>query len=220
MLCDLFQHSLNTWVVSSDWRHAHVKHTFKSDVTSDATSYRPISLNSALRKFMEYVLHTYIIIHLDNTIFPFFANQPGIRKEYSWRSSFEFIDDLYFNSHAGTYNAMFIGFTKAFDTGPRSHLLMELSSLIIYYHVANRISLFLTYRARLVAINDSISQWSVLGPFLFFIYISEITTSIDLVRLFADNNVIYKRTDNSNDGVILQQNLNKTNTGLQVANEN
>ena len=55
----IFNHSLNTGIVPSDWKMANIMPLFKKGDRSQPNNYRPISLTSIVSKLFE---HTYIIL--------------------------------------------------------------------------------------------------------------------------------------------------------------
>ena len=83
---------------------------------------------------------------------------------------------------------------------------------------ANWMNAFLLNHTQVVSINgihsnpvdvvSGVHQGSVLGPFLFLLYINDFTTNIDsTLRLFADDSVIYREIHSHQDQILLQQDL-------------
>ena len=58
-------------------------------------------------------------------------------------------------------------------------------------------------------VTSGVPQGTVLGPTLFLIYINDIAENIKSnIRLFADDCVVYRQIDSTQDHVILQEDLN------------
>jgi hypothetical protein len=60
LLSTLFRYSLQTCKFQSYWKLTRVMPSFKKDVKSSPSNYRPISLLSCVGKVMERVVHKYI----------------------------------------------------------------------------------------------------------------------------------------------------------------
>ena len=52
MLTHIFQQSLSTGVLPTQWKHAYVTPIFKKGAKTDPTNYRPVSLTSVVCKSM------------------------------------------------------------------------------------------------------------------------------------------------------------------------
>ena len=61
MLTHIFQQSLSTGVLRTQWKHAYVTPIFKKGAKSDPTNYRPVSLTSVVCKSMEHILVSQIM---------------------------------------------------------------------------------------------------------------------------------------------------------------
>ena len=90
----IFQKSLDTGVVPSDWRTAHVSPIYKKGFKYNPENYRPISLTCICSKILEHVVVSSIMTHADthNILYPL---QHGFRKFRSCESQLlEFIGDV------------------------------------------------------------------------------------------------------------------------------
>lgn len=96
--------------------------------------------------------------------------------------------------------------------------MMKLARLNINSSVLNWIAAFLTKRYQYVSVNDhnspltevksGVPQGSVLGPILFLVYINDVGNNLSSnVRLFADDCVIYRKINSSEDSNTLQTDL-------------
>jgi hypothetical protein len=82
MISDLFQSSVNTGTVPTDWREAIFTPVFKNGAKSKPEKYRPISLICILSKVLEHIIVSSIMNHLDNhnLLYPL---QQGFRSKLS-----------------------------------------------------------------------------------------------------------------------------------------
>ena len=62
----IFNHSLNTGIVPSDWKMANITPLFKKGDRSQPNNYRPISLTSIVSKLFEHILSSNIRKHLES----------------------------------------------------------------------------------------------------------------------------------------------------------
>ena len=70
MLTHIFQQSLSTGMLPTQWKHAYVTPIFKKGAKTDPINYRPVSLTSVVSKSMEHILASQIMQHLSKyTIF-------------------------------------------------------------------------------------------------------------------------------------------------------
>ena len=124
------------------------------------------------------------------------------------------------NDHSSTL-AVFIDFSKAFDTVNNSILLRKLERYGISGNALNLFASYLDNRSQSVKVGNEISeiksiniglpQGSVLAPYLFLIYVNDVSSISNLFStvLFADDtNLIFQDKN-------LNNLIEKTNLGLQ-----
>ena len=99
-------------------------------------------------------------------------------------------------------DAIYLDFSKAFDTVPHHRLLKKLERYGITGSILNWVKDFLSNRSQFVKINESesshlpvtsgVPQGSVLGPTLFIYYINDLPncTSADM-KIFADDTKLF-----------------------------
>ena len=111
ILCIIYQKSLDTGEVPTDWRTAHVSPIFKKGSKYNPENYKPISLTCICCKIMEHVVVSAIMTHADNhnILYPL---QHGFRKNRSCETQLlEFIDDVTKNIETSkqtcTHNGLF-----------------------------------------------------------------------------------------------------------------
>ena len=220
ILTHIFQQSLDSGTVPTQWKHAFVSPVFKKGNKTDPTNYRPISLTSVVCKIMEHILSSQIMKHLeDNNILS--ENQFGFRSNHSCESQlFITINDITkaLNDKLQV-DAAILDFSKAFDKVAHSRLLYKLDYYGIRGNLLNWFDSFLSGRSQQVVVEGTksetctvtsgVPQGSVLGPILFLIYINDITINVHSeIRLFADDILLYRTINSSNDHIVMQNDLN------------
>lgn len=215
----LFTQSLKEHAVPSEWKLANVVPIYKSGNRHCVENYRPVSLLSGSSKLMEHVIYSCVFRHLEDNSY-FSGAQHGFRQGFSCVTQLiEFYHCLTLSFDKGLQtDVLFLDFRKAFDVVPHSFLIHKLRFLGIDRDVVLWIEDYLRGRAQRVVVNGEMSsvccvnsgvpQGSVLGPLLFLIFINDITSNIDSqIRLFADDCVIYREIDSSEDSLKLQVDL-------------
>jgi len=181
----IFEASVRTNQLPSDWTAANISVIHKKGKKSELSNYRPISLTCIVCKLMEGFIRNYILNHfLDNN---FFSNkQFGFLKGRSTVLQLLHIMDKWTEclENGGQINAIYSDFEKAFDKVPHRLLLQKLRHYRLNENVINWIKSFLCYRKQRVKLNGFYSDWAevlsgipqgtILGPILFIIYINDL----------------------------------------------
>ena len=212
VLSKVFQTSLDTDEVPSDWKKANIVPLFKKGDKHQVSNYRPVSLTSVSCKVLEYIVHSNLINHcLHHDILC--DNPHGFRARRS--CEIQLITTLQsiasqLRSGKDQVNFILLDFSKAFDKIPHRRLLHKRDFYGVRDDTLHWIQSFLSYRKQQVLLEGSMStetdvlsgvpQGTVLGPLLFLAFINDLpeSTSSD-TRLFADDALIYSHNKSNED---------------------
>ena len=207
-LRDIFQRSLDTAVLPSDWRTANVSAVFKKGDKHQPENYRPISLTYVPCKILEHN----ILTDLNHSFRAGFSCETQLLTSMHDPFSFSSFD-------TGTHTDMAVlDFSKAFDTVPHSTLLTKLSHYGIGGSILEWLNKFPTGRtlkfvldgkmSREIPVDSGVPQDTVLGPLVFLCHINDLPTSVkSQVRLFEDDCLLYRKIQTFNDHILLQKDL-------------
>jgi hypothetical protein len=206
-LCKIFQTSLTSGKLPTQWLEAVVTPIFKKGDKCKAENYRPISLTSSTCKLFEKVLVRQLLEFLRNkNVVPinqhgFIPGRSAITNLLTSCNQWTKLLDT-----GKTVDIVYLDFSKAFDRVPHSLLLHKLERCGIYGHVLNWIAAFLSSRTFAVKVGSVLSdkklvisgvpQGSVLGPLLFTLYTSDLLARLqcpfaayaDDVKIFSSSN--------------------------------
>ena len=218
-LTRLFNYSLSRGTLPIDWKTANVVPVFKLGEQTAIDNYRPVSLTSVVVKYLESLIHNYIMSFVsDNKLLC--DNQHGFRPLPSRVTQLlqlvhEWLGIL---EERGYVVAIFLDFAKAFDKVSHPHLLLKLQHHGIKGQLLKWISDFLTTRRQRVVIDGHSSGWSevtsglpqgsILGPFLFLVYINDFPLAVKCkCGLFADDSILHRKVTSESDCEDLQTDL-------------
>lgn len=222
ILTTIFQKSMDTGNIPSDWLKANIVPIYKKKDRTRASNYRPVSLTSVPCKLLEHIISSSIHTHLqEHNILT--NKQHGFRQRRSCETSLiTTIHDLAKNLQTNhQIDMILLDFSKAFDTVPHQRLLSKLDHNGIRNNTLDWIKHFLTDRTQQVVVeghastpvvvSSGVPQGTVLGPLLFLIYINDMPTNISpgtSIKLFADDAMLYRIVNNEQDSQTLQTDLN------------
>ena len=216
----LFNRSLQLGQVPSQWKMANVSAIFKGKGSEDDPSnYRPISITSCIGKILEKIIFKYLYNYLqENQILTKF--QSGFRpKDSTVNQLLEIYHTIIENlDNQKDIKFIFCDVSKAFDKVWHKGLLHKLQKYGITGTMLNWFNSYLSGRQQRVKnegfystwsnTNAGVPQGSVLGPYLFLLYINDITENIRTnIRLFADDTTLYTVIENEDSIHLLNEDL-------------
>ena len=128
-LSAIFQASVDSEELPSDWVNANIFPVFKKGDGHLAENCRPVSLTSVCYKLLEHIICKHLLNHLDkNDIFTNLNH--GFRSGFSCETQLLVIlnDLLHFNGQGHQADVIKLDFSKAFVTVPHEELLCKLDS--------------------------------------------------------------------------------------------
>ncbi|MCW4309234.1 MAG: reverse transcriptase domain-containing protein [Candidatus Thiodiazotropha endolucinida] len=217
----IFQLSLDTGTVPSDWKKAFVTPLFKKGDKTNPANYRPISLTCILCKTMEHIIASNLTRHFEehNILYDL---QHGFRERRSCETQLiQLVEDLARSLTQGKQtDLILLDFSKAFDKVNHLKLLYKLQMHGVQGKAHNWIQSFLMGRSQRVVlegecsdevpVSSGVPQGSVLGPILFLLYINDLPDNVQSqVRLFADDTAVYLTINGPDSSAILQKDLDQ-----------
>ena len=219
----LFNLSFSTGIFPNKWKQATVIPLFKGGDKKLVENYCSISLLPLPGKLIEKIAHNKMSSFLEvNGLLS--DRQNGFRKGFSTASAVaDLTDDFFSATNEGEITlAVFVDLRKAFDTVCHDILCKKISNYGLRGKVLKWCSNNLADREQQTLVNSvrsekkhlsyGVPQGSVLGPLFFILYVNDIQSALQgiKVQMYADDTVIF--TSGSNLNVLvnhLQSNLYK-----------
>ena len=218
-LTRIFNLSLESEKVPSEWKTSSITPIFKAGDPSSVSNYRPISLLSLVSKLLERQVHNVIMSHVLKNGFlsdmqfgfrPCASTQEAIlAATRDWHRALE---------NGQSVACVFFDLSKAFDSLPHSLVLESLARVGIGGELLIWIRDYLSGRKQQVVlrgassppadVTSGVPQGSILGPLLFILSVDSLTrVSISLegrLSLFADDICYYRPVISEDDLLAVQ----------------
>jgi Reverse transcriptase (RNA-dependent DNA polymerase)/Endonuclease-reverse transcriptase len=209
VLLQVFNFSWSHGVLPNDWLIAHVCAIYKRHRAPRnlPKSYRPISLTSAVVKLFERMVLSRLVQFLDSRNF-FSQFQSGFRKAHSTADLiYRLIDRIQCAiTNRSHVSVVFLDIASAFDRVWHAGLLFKLHRAGIRGKAWRWLQAFLSNRQLRVVSKGCFSRWfdvsagvpqgSILGPFLFLVFINDIPTLTHTVMaIYADDVAVWSTHD-------------------------
>ena len=230
LLANLFNESIINGIFPSKLKSGRVIPLHKKGSTTSLTNYRPITTLSVFSKIFEKLVHSRMssFIKRYNIIN---SNQFGFQKNKSTSDAIlEFLENVYepFNDNH-YYLAIYLDFSKAFDTISHSILLDKLEHMGFRGPIHSWIKSFLSNRSKFVEVGGSVSgslpisigvpQGSTLGPLFFILYINDMKNTLSNMSIlhFADDSTLHTNfPKGSNVSLVVNTELDEINKWLDA----
>lgn len=205
---------INSADVKNDWKVARVTPIYKNNGDMlDKNNYRPISVIGHIAKILEQLVQSQLLEYLQSHCF-ISADQSAYLARHSTQTCLHrAVDDWLENVNENQITgAILLDISKCFDVIDHNILLQKLSKYGIKEHENHWFKSYLTGRKQAVTCHNSLSEYltidtgvpqgSVLGPFLFLLFINDVANFVTdggISNLFADDNFIYVCGDSVNE---------------------
>ena len=213
----LFSKSLRLSQVPTEWKLANIIPLLKKGNKDHVENYRPISLLCIISKTLERC----VLNHLSHRLQSNNHSYGFVNGRSSTAQLLSILNTIGKNLDQGLQtDVVFMDICKAFDSVDHSILLQKLhdfgfsGSLLLWFqnYLSGRFQRVTVHGATSTSlpITSGVPQGSLLGPFLFSVYINDLPNNISTstgVGLFADDTKLYRCVQNPCDALVLQDDI-------------
>ena len=218
-LCLLFNKSLLTSEIPSEWKAANIIPLFKKGKKDEGENYRPISLLSVVSKVLERCIFNRVSSHIQSLIQ---SVQHGFINGKSCSSQLLSVLHVIGKNLGGgkRTDVIFMDISKAFDSVDYPTLICKLQDFGISGNLLLWFKIYLSGRLQQVVvqgakssqlpITSGVPQGSILGPLLFLVYVNTIPNYISAstdVAMFADDTKCFRTIRSPNDAEMIQNDI-------------
>ena len=205
-ICHIINTAIEEKSFPEQWKISKITPIPKIDQPLEPSDYRPISILPILSKVYEKILMQQIVNHIESQQL-LSKNQSGFRKGHcTITTCMKIKSDILKAMDTGEITlSVMADFSKAFDTVDFETLIRKLHQLNFSKSSLLILSSYLSNRKQFVQINDKeskkltvlngVPQGSILGPFLFNIYVHDMSANTDAECIqYADDTSLYRHT--------------------------
>src|SRR5277367_6038800 len=216
----IFMGSLAEGYIPPDLKRAKIIPVLKKGSALEVNNYRPISLIPTFSKVFEYVINRWLLSEVSYIFHDPYQHgfTRGLSTESNLLTFTHYVSSVL--DLGGQVDTIYIDISKAFDSVPHNLLVTKLFSLGVNPILVRWVANYLSGRTQSIFIDGSsmsctgrlrrgVPQGSILGPLLFNIFISEITTCVrySKVLLYADDLKMFRQVSVLADAELLQTDL-------------
>lgn len=214
----LFNLSLSSRVFPEKWKIGFVSPIFKDGDKHEVTNYRAVSILCAISKVFERLMFNELF---DRTKDKICRSQHGFFSKRSTQSNLiEFVTAVSKSmANGGQVDVLYTDFSKAFDKILHSRLLGKIAKFGFDEPLIQWFKSYLTDRSQFVVIGSGrsrkvtptsgVPQGSILGPFLFILYVNDLLSHLHNSFAFADDLKLLKKIVSIDDSEVFQLEIDR-----------